>query len=90
MVAGRLTAPHHRALALPRPVAALPMSAGARGDGRGGWRRIRNGQARLIPIFELGTLARKKHLVLNAPCRRLLGTPHSEKPFCVNERLGLF
>jgi hypothetical protein len=64
---------------------------GASESDAGGRRRgIGSGQARLIPIFVLGTLARKKHLVLNAPCRRLLGTPHSEKPCCLNERLGLF
>jgi hypothetical protein len=38
----------------------------------------------------VGTLALEKHLFLNVRCERLLGTPHSEKPFCVNERLGLF
>jgi hypothetical protein len=36
----------------------------------------------------LGTLALEKHLFLKVRCERLLGTPHSEKPFCVNERLG--
>jgi hypothetical protein len=39
---------------------------------------------------KLVTLALEKHLFLNVRCERLLGTPHSEKPFCVNERLGLF
>ena len=40
--------------------------------------------------LKLGTLALEKHLFLNVRCERLLGTTHSEKPFCVNERLGLF
>jgi hypothetical protein len=39
---------------------------------------------------KLGTLALEKHLILNVRCELLLGTPHSEKPFCINERLGLF
>ena len=73
-----------------RPRAVSPGSRGCAARWRSRRRGIGSGQARLIPIFELGTPARKKHLVLNAPCRRLLGTPHSEKPCCVNERLGLF
>jgi hypothetical protein len=39
---------------------------------------------------KLGTLVPEKRLFLNVRSERLLGTPHSEKPCCVNERLGPF
>jgi hypothetical protein len=39
---------------------------------------------------EVGTLVLKKHLVLNAPCRCLLGTLGGKKRWDINKRLDPF
>ena len=41
-------------------------------------------------LVEVGTLARKKHLFLNAPYERLLGTLCGRKTLDINKRLDPF